>query len=118
MSLTLMGKKGFEEIKIPMVKYGVFNKVLPYEQPKIEEIIKGDSIYQYKVSAQQRATTHSFLQVTLVDYNRNGLSNEKICLNDENSSTIYVAYTNEQGLARFMIKNGTDYVMHLTYEEE
>ena len=43
-----------------MVKYGVFNKVLPYEQPKIEEIIKGDSICQYKVSAQQRATTHSF----------------------------------------------------------
>ena len=114
--LDINGEEGLREIKIPMVKYGVFKKVLPYEQPKIVQKIKGDSIYQYKVSAQQRATTHSFLQVTLVDYNRNGLSNEKICLNDENSSTIYVAYTNEQGLARFMIKNGTDYVMHLTHE--
>ena len=27
-----------------------------------------------------------------------------------------MVYTNEQGVARFMIKNGTDYVMHLTYE--
>jgi len=114
--LDINGEEGVREIKIPMVKYGVFNIVLPYEQPKIVEKIKGDSIYQYKVSAQQRATTHSLTQITLVDYNKIGLSNEKICLNDESSSSIYVAYTNEEGIARFMIKNGTNYVMHLTYE--
>ena len=89
---------------------------ISYEKAEINERIVGDSIFQSNINAEQRATTHAYVQIKLINYDKIGLRNEKVCLNDENSPSVYVGTTNEEGIVKFMLKNGTNYVVHLTYE--
>lgn len=110
------GIEGIEVVSVPAVKYSIMTREISYEKAEINQRIVGDSIFQSNINAEQRATTHAYVQIKLINYDKIGLRNEKVCLNDENSSSVYVATTNDDGIVRFMLKNSTNYVVHLTYE--
>ncbi len=112
------GVEAADFIKIPPIKYGVFTHEMPYEPPKMTQRVEGDSIYQSNINQTDGASTHAYCKIELVNYSREGLANEMVYLNDVNSSKVYVGKTNEDGMAEFMLKNGTQYVMHLSLERD
>lgn len=114
--IDIDGIEGVEVIFVPAVKYSIMTREIAYEKAEINQRIVGDSIFQSNINANQRATTHAYVQIKLINYDKIGLKNEKVCLNDENSPSVYVGTTNEEGIVKFMLKNGTNYVVHLTYE--
>ena len=114
--IDIDGIEGVEVIYVPAGKYSIMTREISYEKPEINQKIVGDSIFQYNISSQQRATTHAYVQIKLINYDKIGLKNEKVCLNDEKSPSVYVGTTNEEGIVKFMLKNGSNYVVHLTYE--
>ena len=114
--IDIDGTDGVEVVSVPAVKYSIMTREISYEKAEINQRIVGDSIFQSNINAEQRATTHAYVQIKLINYDKIGLRNEKVCLNDENSSNVYVATTNQEGIVKFMLKNGTNYVVHLTYE--
>lgn len=112
------GIEAADFIQVPPIKYGVFTQEIAYEPPKINQRIEGDSIYQSNISQTEGASTHAYCKIELVNYSKEGIPNEKVYLNDLNSSRVYVGETNEDGIVEFMLKNGTHYVMHLTLERD
>ena len=116
--IDIDGIEAVDIIKVPRVKYGVFTSELPYEAPKLAQRIVGDTIYQSQITQTDGATTHAFAVIKLVDFNQEGLSDEKVFLNDENSSKVYAGTTDEDGEVKFMLKNGTNYIMSLQMERD
>lgn len=112
------GIEALDIVTVPAVKYGVFTSEIPYEAPKLAERIVGDTIYQSNIKQTDGATTHAYAEINLVDFNSVGLANEKVYLNDQYSNRVYAGTTDENGKVTFMLKNGTDYVMNLTLEQD
>ena len=116
--IDVNGVEAVDFVEVPRVKYGTFTSELPFEKAEVTERIKEDTIIQSNIKQTDGATTHAYCRIELVDYNREGLANEKVYLNDRYSDAVYLARTDDKGVAEFMLKNGTHYILHLTMERD
>lgn len=89
-----------------------------YEKMKVNEVVKGDSIFQNEVAQTGGTNSHVLFILTLKDFDNNLLNNEFVYVNSQNKKRIYVGKTDDKGICKLMLEKGDDYLVNLKYERD
>lgn len=106
-----------QKVVSPQYGDGV-RKVLFYEPLLLKEEVRGDSIFQIVDEEAKATQNRALITITVIDLNREPLSNERVSLASLNdSSKVYYGCTNEDGEVRFLLPKTTQYSLSFKYDK-
>jgi hypothetical protein len=88
-----------------------------FDPPAIEEQRSGDTIVQ-KIKAEKAATGRAFYTLSVKQHGTGAAANEAVYLAEIHGRDIYLAYTDMNGEARFLLPVGKKYMIHFDFEKD
>ncbi len=107
-AIDMLDIQYFEQIEL--------TKVVHYEKAKVQERVKGDTIFQNSIANTKGSTTHNLFTLQLNNFAGEPLSDEPVYMKAMNSNRVYAGTTNAKGSCSFMLEKGADYILNLKYE--
>ncbi len=89
-----------------------------YEPTNIKEKIVGDTIYQDLPESTKPSSSRFLQKINVKDTDGNMLADETVYLNHLRSSKVYLAKTNQAGVAVFMLPIKRKYMIHFEYRKD
>ena len=109
----------YKIIKVDKKKYSKITNTVYYQpSPKINEIVKHDTIYQTINSAAGPNANRVLVTCTILGTDSKALPNEYVFFDEIGSSRVFAAKTDNQGKAIMLIPKGEEYTFNLTYERD
>ncbi len=92
------------------------SEVIFYERTKVNEIEKGDTLVQNRISQISGTSSHILYTLNLKNFNGVPLVDEPVYLKAMNSDRVVEGKTNSQGVCKLMLLKGDDYILNLKHE--
>lgn len=113
------GIESYQTFKLPKLGPGAeYREVVYFERPRINEIVKGDTLIQNSITQTTGSSTHILFTLNLRDYNGFALADEPVYARADEGSRVYEGKTNAEGKCTFMLKKGVDYFINFKYEQD
>jgi outer membrane protein assembly factor BamB len=116
--VDIEGIEAIHRIQSPDDKYVELLEEVFYERTKLNETTKGDTILQEQISQKEGTSTHVLFTFNLLDYDDKPLPDEVVTVDAQNSKKVFKGSTNSEGICRFMLPKGTNYLVNLKYDRE
>lgn len=97
---------------------GIITLTLEYEPTNINEFEKDGMIVQDLPDVVEATSSRSHFTLRMKDEFGTPFENENVFLHEIHGSKIYVAQTDENGKAEFLLPTGIKYMIHFEYEKD
>ncbi|MCF8234660.1 MAG: C1 family peptidase [Bacteroidales bacterium] len=101
--------ENLHSIKLPDVEWLRMKQTLSYIPTVIREENHNDTIIQFFDRQPSPATARALVEVEVMSFEDDPLVNYPVLINDTESDTVYVSYSDEQGKASFLLPKGYNY---------
>lgn len=116
--IDIGGIEAIHNFDIPNYENAEYKYVVYYEQTKVQETSKGDTIFQKTITQSNGSSTHELFTLNLQDYNGTALAGEPVYISSRKDKTVYAGITDNNGTCKFMLQKGAEYLLSLTYERD
>ena len=115
--IDVANTEALKRFKLPNQPNVEYSQTVYYEKTNVSETTKGDTIIQKQITQTEGTTTHLYYSLSLIDYNDAPLPDEVVYLCDVNGKRVYEGRTDKNGVCKFMLQKGTNYLVNLQYEQ-
>lgn len=109
--------ESLKSVSVPNEKDIEMTEVVFYEKTVLNEIVKGDTIFQRDITQTNGTNTHLLLTIKLLNYEATPLADELVYLQAEGKKQVYTATTDKNGVCKFMLPKSANYIVNLKYEQ-
>jgi len=115
--IDIEGIESYRFIEIPNIKGQITFKIY-YDPTKIKETIKNDTISQHLSKDPESTSSRMKYDIYINNIDGEMPENENVYLNLINSKKVYIAKTDKNGKATFLLPIKKQYLLHLEYEKD
>lgn len=116
--LDVPGIEAYKQYKLPPSPYSVIEYSIMFVPTNIVEQADGDTVLQEFTSRDQPTSERIKMKVHVNTFEGEPLEGEAVFYDEQESDKVYMAKTNTNGDAYFLLPKNHVYMLHLTYERE
>ncbi len=107
---------GYRDITLPERGRLTINKGFKFQPTEITEIVNGDTITQEWPDRSGPTSARAYVNMLLKNPQGEPLPNEKVYIDVKIGPEVYMATSNESGVAEFLLPKGHEYLLNFEYE--
>lgn len=97
---------------------GIITLTLQYEPTNVQEVTIDNKVTQTLPASPEPTSARSLFQIVVRDDGGSFYTNEYVYLQEIHGSKVYVARTNNEGLAEFLLPNGRKYMINFEFAKD
>lgn len=106
----------YSRFTFPDYPGGTFTKTITFEPSNVVETVANDTVRQEVTASDEPSSARFLVTVQVNNYAGEPLEGEELTFDVEDSSRVYIATTNNKGVARALLPKKMVYDVHLKYE--